>query len=119
MERAFGWNRTQLSLALSFTRVEGGILGPVEGYLVDRFGTKRMVLIGMIIMGLGWLVFSRVNHLLIFYFAYLVIALGQGLGSWLALNTMMNNLNSEAVDSYSMIIRLRLKKKLVKTMAGT
>ena len=91
MERAFGWNRTQLSLALSFTRVEGGILGPVEGYLVDRFGTKRMVLIGMIIMGLGWLVFSRVNHLLIFYFAYLVIALGQGLGSWLALNTMMNN----------------------------
>ena len=91
MERAFGWNRTQLSLALSFTRVEGGILGPVEGYLVDRFGTKRMVLIGMIIMGLGWLVFSRVNHLMIFYFAYLVIALGQGLGSGLALNTMMNN----------------------------
>ena len=31
MERAFGWNRTQLSLALSFTRVEGGILGPLEG----------------------------------------------------------------------------------------
>lgn len=91
MERAFGWNRTQLSLALSFTRVEGGILGPVEGYLVDRFGTKRMVLIGMIIMGIGWIVFSRINHLLIFYFAYLVIALGQGLGSWLALNTMMNN----------------------------
>ena len=91
MERAFGWNRTQLSLALSFTRVEGGILGPIEGYLVDRFGTKRMVLIGMIIMGFGWLVFSQINHLLIFYFSYLVIALGQGLGSWLALNTMMNN----------------------------
>ena len=36
MERAFGWNRTQLSLAFAFTRVEGGILGPVEGYLVDR-----------------------------------------------------------------------------------
>ena len=76
MERAFGWNRTQLSLALSFTRVEGGILGPIEGYLIDKFGTRRMVLIGMLIMGAGWVLFSRINHLFVFYAAYLVIALG-------------------------------------------
>ena len=91
IERAFGWNRTQLSLALSFTRIEGGILGPIEGYFIDKFGTRRLVLIGMVIMGLGWVLFSRMNHLLVFYFAYLVIALGQGLGSWLALHTMLNN----------------------------
>ena len=91
MERAFGWNRTQLSLALSFTRVEGGILGPLEGYLIDRFGTRRMILVGMVIMGCGWLFFSQVNGLIMFYVAYLIIALGQGLGSWLALNTMLNN----------------------------
>ena len=91
MENAFGWNRTKLSLALTFTRVEGGILGPLEGYLIDKFGTRRMVLIGMLIMAVGWIVFSRINHLFVFYLAYLVIALGQGLGSWLALNTMINN----------------------------
>ena len=91
MENAFGWNRTKLSLALTFTRVEGGILGPLEGYLIDKFGTRRMVLIGMLIMAVGWIIFSRINHLFVFYIAYLVIALGQGLGSWLALNTMINN----------------------------
>ena len=91
MENAFGWNRTKLSLALTFTRVEGGILGPLEGYLIDKFGTQRMVLIGMLIMAVGWIIFSRINHLFVFYIAYLVIALGQGLGSWLALNTMINN----------------------------
>ena len=91
MEHAFGWNRTKLSLALTFTRVEGGILGPLEGYLIDKFGTQRMVLIGMLIMAVGWIIFSRINHLFVFYIAYLVIALGQGLGSWLALNTMINN----------------------------
>ena len=69
MERAFGWNRTQLSLALSFTRVEGGILGPLEGYLIDRFGTRRMILVGMVIMGFGWLFFSQVNGLIMFYIA--------------------------------------------------
>ena len=66
MERAFGWNRTKLSLALSFTRIEGGILGPVEGYLVDRFGTRLMVLIGLLIMGIGWVLFSLINNIWMF-----------------------------------------------------
>ncbi len=91
MERAFGWNRTQLSLAFAFTRVEGGILGPVEGYLVDRLGTRRLVLIGLTVMGIGWLMFSQIHSLWMFYVAYLVVALGQGLGSWLPLTTMLNN----------------------------
>ena len=71
MERAFGWNRTKLSLALSFTRIEGGILGPVEGYLVDRFGTRLMVLIGLLIMGIGWVLFSLISNIWMFYFSYL------------------------------------------------
>ena len=91
MERAFGWNRTQLSLAFAFTRIEGGILGPIEGYLTDRLGTRRLVFIGLTVMGVGWLIFSRVQSLWMFYVAYLVIALGQGLGSWLPLTTMLNH----------------------------
>ena len=115
LESAFGWSRTQLSLAFAFTRVEGGILGPVEGYLVDKLGTRRMVFVGMTIMGIGWLLFSQVEstenvpflrdlpfHLLpdfmhpivsplMFYAVYMVIALGQGLGGWLPLMTMLNN----------------------------
>ena len=91
MERAYDWNRTQLSLAFAFTRIEGGILGPIEGYLVDRLGTRRLVLIGLAVMGIGWLIFSQINALWMFYVAYLVVALGQGLGSWLPLTTMMNN----------------------------
>ena len=91
IERAFGWNRTQLSLAFAFTRVEGGLLGPVEGYLTDRLGTRRLVLVGLTIMGTGWLIFSQVSSLWMFYLAYIVVALGQGLGSWLPLTTMLNN----------------------------
>ena len=115
LEHTFGWSRTQLSLAFAFTRVEGGILGPVEGYLTDRLGTKRLVMIGMTIMGIGWLLFSQVRdtkdvpvlrdmpfHVLpdfmqamipplTFYAVYMLIALGQGLGSWLPLMAMLNN----------------------------
>ena len=115
LESAFGWNRTQLSLAFSFTRVEGGILGPIEGYLVDRMGVRRMVLIGLSILGCGFLLFSQVRdtkdipilrdlpfHLLpdfmqvvepalMFYFVFMIMALGQGLSGWLTMNTMLNN----------------------------
>jgi len=91
LERSFGWTRFQLSLALSFTRIEGGILGPIEGYLVDKYGVRRMVFIGLLTTGLGWVLFSQVNNLLTFYFAYLVISFGQGIGGWLALNTLITN----------------------------
>ena len=91
MEHSFGWSRTQLSMAFAFTRVEGGILGPIEGYMVDRLGTRRLVLIGLLIMGGGWIFFSQVRFLWMFYLAYMIVALGQGLGGWLALTTMLNN----------------------------
>ena len=91
LESQCGWNRTQLGLALTFTRVEGGLMGPVEGYLTDRLGTRRMVLIGMLILGVGFLIFSCVNSLWMFYLAFVVMAVGQGLGSWLPLMTGINN----------------------------
>ena len=91
LEAQFGWSRTQLSLAFAFTRVEGGLLGPVEGYLTDRVGTRRMVLIGMLILGAGFLLFGQVDRLWMFYLAFLIMALGQGLGGWLPITTMLNH----------------------------
>ncbi|SUZ78262.1 uncharacterized protein METZ01_LOCUS31116 [marine metagenome] len=91
LEAQFGWNRTQLSLAFAFTRVESGLLGPVEGYLTDRIGTRRLVFIGLLVMGAGFLLFGQVNHLWVFYVAFLVMALGQGLSGWLPITTMLNN----------------------------
>jgi len=91
LESHFGWTRTQLGLALTLTRIEGGIMGPVEGYLTDRLGTRRMVLIGLVFLGIGFLIFSQVRNLWMFYVAFVVMALGQGLGSWLPLMTGINN----------------------------
>jgi len=43
LENQFGWSRTQLLGAFSLTRVEGSIMGPIGGYLIDRIGPSRMV----------------------------------------------------------------------------
>ena len=91
LERQFGWSHAQMGFALTFTRIEGGLMGPLEGYLTDRVGTRRMVFIGLLILGGGFLLFGRVQNLWMFYVAYVVMALGQGLGSWLPIMTMLNN----------------------------
>ena len=90
-ESQFGWSRTQLSLAFSLTRVEGGVVGPVEGYLTDRIGTRHLVLIGLLILGAGFLLLGQVRYLWMFYLAFVVMALGQSLSGWLPLTTMLNN----------------------------
>lgn len=91
LESNFGWSRAQLSLAFSLTRVEGSIMGPISGYLIDRLGPRRMVLIGLLVLGGGFLAFSRVNNLWQFYLAFIIMSSGAGLGTWLPMMTVLNS----------------------------
>ena len=91
LERNFGWNRTTLSGAFSLSRAEGALLGPLEGFLVDRLGTRTMVSIGFITMGLAFVFYSQIQNVFQFYIAYLAISLGSGIGGWIAVVTMVNN----------------------------
>ncbi len=77
----FATSRTKLSLAVSIAQMEGGLLGPIDGYLVDRFGPRKMMFIGIAIMGLGFLWMSQVQTLFMFYVVYLaLISFGMSLG---------------------------------------
>lgn len=91
LERTFGWNRTTLSGAFSLSRAEGALLGPFEGLLTDRFGTRRMVVIGYLIMGAGFIWYSYIQEIWHFYLAYLAISLGSGVGGWLPMVALINN----------------------------
>jgi MFS family permease len=91
LQKEFGWSRTELSLAFVLTRVEGSIMGPISGYLIDKLGPRQNVLFGMVIAGGGFLIFSRMEELWHFYTAFLVISVGVGLGTWMPMMTVLNN----------------------------
>jgi len=91
LEAHFGWSRTQLSMAFAFTRIEGGIMGPIEGYLTDRVGPKRMVFIGLVVLAIGFLFFWQVKHLWMFYLAFVIMSLGHSLCGWVPVTTLLNN----------------------------
>lgn len=81
IEKEFGWSRTAISGAFSLSRIESGVLGPLEGYLTESLGARRMMMVGVGLVGLGFIVFSQVNSLPMFYLVMLLgIVLGSSLG---------------------------------------
>src|SRR3954449_7539341 len=49
----FGWSRAESSLAYSVGQLVGGFSSPFVGNLVDRLGTRRMVLLGAALLVIG------------------------------------------------------------------
>ncbi|MBI4635433.1 MAG: MFS transporter [Candidatus Rokubacteria bacterium] len=83
LREEFGWSKTMLSAAFSMARAESGILGPVQGWLTDRFGPRALIRVGMSIFGLGFLLFSQIRSPLGFFLTFFLIALGSSLGGFL------------------------------------
>ncbi|MBN2283899.1 MAG: MFS transporter [Deltaproteobacteria bacterium] len=76
--REFGWSYTQVSFAASLRGLEMGILAPVIGYLVDRFGSRKLMLVGSVTVGLGLVMLGFTHTLFTFYGAIILISLGAG-----------------------------------------
>jgi len=76
-----GWSKTALAGAAAMKSTETAVLGPVLGWLVDRFGTQRLIRIGIVTFGVGFMAVSQVDSLLQFYAAFVVLALGAAMCS--------------------------------------
>jgi len=74
----FGWSYTQISLAISLRGLEMGIFSPFVGFLVDRFGPRKLIFWGMIAVGFGLFLLSLTQSLAMFYASFLFLAFGAG-----------------------------------------
>ena len=91
MQEEFGWSMSVLSLAFALTRLESGLLGPLQGWLVDKFGTRLILTVGTIIFSIGFFVFSQVNSITTYFVAFILIALGSSLGGFATLMVSLVN----------------------------
>jgi MFS family permease len=82
IEDEFGWSRALVTGVASFGRFGGALLGPLEGWLTDKFGTGKMVLVGFTIGGLGLIFYSQLQGPIQYYFAYFVLSMGFSLGGF-------------------------------------
>lgn len=88
-EQSFGWSKTTLSFGYSMTRFESAMLGPIQGWALDKFGVKRIMRVGVVTMATGFVLLSRINSLPTFFGALLIVAIGASLSGFLSVTTGM------------------------------
>jgi MFS family permease len=91
LREEFGWSRTLFSAAFAMARAESALLGPVQGWLTDRFGPRALMRVGMIVLGLGLILFSRIGSPVTFFVAFFLMAVGSSLGGYLPIAVAIVN----------------------------
>jgi MFS transporter, OFA family, oxalate/formate antiporter len=78
IDAKYHWGRAAIQVAFTlFVLVETWLI-PVEGYLVDRFGPRWVVLGGSVLVAAAWVINSSAASLPILYFAAVVGGIGTG-----------------------------------------
>jgi sugar phosphate permease len=81
MVREFGWSRAQVTSGNAISKLlVGPLFGFLAGWLVDRFGPRRLMVGGILMAGAALVGLGAIHSLAGFYFFYLFNALGNFCG---------------------------------------
>jgi len=88
----YAWSAAAISGAISFSRLEGGIEGPVVGYLIEKYGARKILALGVLITGLGYMLMLYVDSVWMLYLVYGgILSIGYNMGFTHSLTTLLNN----------------------------
>lgn len=87
----FGWSKTTLAAASSLREAESGILGPIQGFMLDRFGPRAVARAGVVLLAVGFVLFSMVHSIPAFYGAFIVMSIGASFSGFLTATTAAVN----------------------------
>lgn len=81
-----------ISLLFGAARLEGGIEGPIVGYLISRFGCRAIILTGASMAGVGLILLATTHSFWPFFFIYIfIVSLGYNAGFFHPLSTAVSN----------------------------
>jgi len=78
MDTKYHWGRASIQVAFTIFVLLETWLVPVEGYLVDRFGPRWIVVVGGLLCGIAWAINSVADSLPMLYFAAAIAGIGAG-----------------------------------------
>ena len=84
-----GWSKTALSGAAALQSVESALMGPILGWLMDRFGPQTMVRLGVLMFALGFMALSQLESISGFYVCAVMLAVGASLGGYFPLSVAL------------------------------
>ncbi len=78
LDAKFGWGRAAIQVAFTIFVLTETWLVPIEGYLVDRFGPKPVVMVGGILVGIAWIWNAYADSLTALYCSAAIGGVGAG-----------------------------------------
>lgn len=88
----FGWSRADTALIFSANIIVYGITSPIAGTLVDRFGPRRVIPIGILLVVLGAVASSQAHAIWQFVILYgIILALGISIAGFVPHTPTMTN----------------------------
>lgn len=74
----YGWSKAAIQVAFTIFILTETWLVPIEGWAVDKFGPRPVVLFGGLLCGLGWVMNSYASSLTMLYIAAAISGIGAG-----------------------------------------
>src|ERR1700719_1712671 len=78
IDAKYHWGRAAIQVAFSIFVLTETWLVPVEGWFVDRFGPKIVVLVGGVLVGIAWVMNAFADSLALLYIAAAIGGIGAG-----------------------------------------
>jgi len=78
IQKKFGWDRASIQWAFTLFVLFETWLVPVEGWFVDKYGPRLVVLFGGILCALGWAINAQATSLNGYYLGMIVSGIGAG-----------------------------------------
>ena len=88
--RDFDWWNDQTTFVWPIILAVIGLGAPVQGYLADRMGARRMVVTGFCVLGGAFVFFSLIQHPSMLYAGFVLLATGGLLTGWIPLMTTLS-----------------------------
>jgi OFA family oxalate/formate antiporter-like MFS transporter len=74
----YGWGKAAIQVAFTIFVLTETWLVPIEGYLVDKFGPKPVVMISGVLVGIAWVMNAYASSLTMLYIAAAIGGIGAG-----------------------------------------
>ncbi len=91
LEQEFGWSRATISLGTSIAAAVSALLSPLVGGWIDRWGARRVMASGALLMGSGFSLLALMNSLWQLYVLNLIAAVGVTCVAWIPNQTLISN----------------------------
>ncbi len=72
----FGWDRAPLTLIFSISLIVSSLFGIVSGRLSDKYGVRKLMAAGTILISTGFLLSSQTQHINHLYSSFFLIGIG-------------------------------------------